>query len=143
MTVIAWDGRTLAADKRGTNCGWVFPVTKIHSANGCLVGISGNLARGLERLAWFASNATIADYPRQDDGDSGYLFVVRPDRTIAQYEQTGHPIIMECPTAAAGSARDFALAAMACGKTAREAVEVACALSSACGNGVDTLTFDP
>ena len=35
--------------------------------------------------------------------------------------------------------RDFALAAMHLGKSAREAVEVACALDVFCGNGIDTL----
>jgi ATP-dependent protease HslVU (ClpYQ) peptidase subunit len=40
---------------------------------------------------------------------------------------------------ATGSGRDYALAAMHCGKTAREAVEIACLFETGCGNGVDEL----
>lgn len=38
-----------------------------------------------------------------------------------------------------GSGRDFAIAAMHCGKTAREAVEIASLYENGCGNGVDVL----
>jgi hypothetical protein len=74
MTVIVWDGKTLAADKQ----------------------MGG-------------------DYPR----------------TVT--EDAHHAI---------GSGRDFAAAAMYLGKTAREAVEVAMALTGFCGHGVDTLEFE-
>ena len=42
--------------------------------------------------------------------------------------------------AAWGSGRDFALTAMHLGKSAREAVEIACLFENGCGNGVDVLT---
>lgn len=77
MTVIAWDGKTLAADKRVGYGNMHRTTTKIRRVGDALVGCSG----------------------------SGSL----------------------------------AVAAMHLGKSAREAVEIACLYDMNCGNGIDTL----
>jgi hypothetical protein len=46
MTVIVWDGKTLAADKQATQADLKRKVTKIHRLRGHLVGVSGDWDRG-------------------------------------------------------------------------------------------------
>ena len=85
-----------------------------------------------------------ADFPpsQRDKDDWAGMLVILRDRRIARYERTPYPVFYEDETFAIGCGRDFALAAMHLGKTAREAVEVAIALDSGCGNGIDALTLD-
>lgn len=46
---------------------------------------------------------------------------------------------MDMPFWAAGSGADYAMGAMAAGKDAKEAVEIACRFDINCGLGVDVL----
>jgi hypothetical protein len=144
MTVIAWDGKTLAADKRATNGTLYRTVTKIFRVGDCLVGYAGDPAFGNEMCAWLRAGEKIADFPtgQRDKDDWAGTLVIRSNGVIQKYERTPYPITFEDKHHAIGCGRDFALAAMYLGKTAREAVEVTCALDSGCGNGVDTLTLE-
>lgn len=53
MTVIAWDGRTLAADKRVSFQGLSATATKIARVNGCLVAMCGDGTAAEQMLDWF------------------------------------------------------------------------------------------
>ena len=53
MTIIAWDGKTLAAGKASTNCGYRRTCTKIFRVPGGLVGFAGNGSRAMALLEWF------------------------------------------------------------------------------------------
>lgn len=143
MTVVAWDGKTLAADKRACNGTLYRTVTKIFRVGQCLVGYAGDPAFGEAMRAWIAAGEKLKDFPdcQRDKDDWTGTLVIRPNGTIQKYERTPYPITFEDQHHAIGCGRDFALAAMYLGKTAREAVEVAIALDSGCGNGVDTLEF--
>lgn len=141
MTVIAWDGKTLAADKRACIGSMIRTTTKIFRVGDCLVGYSGEACFGEQMVAWFKAGAKVDDFPaaQRDKDDWCGLLVIHPDGKIAKYERTPYPLCFEDGQFAFGSGRDYALAAMYCGKTAAEAVEVTCALDNGCGNGVDTL----
>jgi 20S proteasome alpha/beta subunit len=143
MTCVAWDGVTLAADKRATCSGYPATVTKIARApTGELVGTSGDSDAGRALIAWFLAGAIPEQFPdnRGDDGcHRARLLVISPGPRITIYEAMPHPITIEDKFFAMGSGRDHALAVMYLGRTARKAVEVACALDTGCGNGIDTL----
>jgi hypothetical protein len=144
MTTIAWDGTTLAADKRATTSGMIFTVTKIFRVRGCLVGAAGDFDRIMESIAWFAAGADPAKLPphhRSNDDFVG-LLVIWPNGLIEKYERGPVPYKIESPFFAIGSGRDFAMAAMHMGRNSVEAVEVALALDSGSGNGIDTMTFE-
>ncbi len=144
MTVIAWDGKTLAADKAGTNCGYARTVTKIYSVPGGIVGFSGDGSRAMELLAWFRAGRVVADYPKfQEDADTavGNIFIAEDGRSLT-YLHSAYPELHEDKFNAIGAGRDYALAAMYLGFSATRAVEVACALDVNCGNGIDTLTLE-
>jgi ATP-dependent protease HslVU (ClpYQ) peptidase subunit len=141
--VIAWDGRTLAADKladrgvRGT-------VTKIRRIGGCLVGCAGNAARAEHLMAWFAAGGGAATFPNWQDDKEEFvdMVVITPEREVHHYQRSAYPIRYAERQFAEGSGRDFAIAAMHLGYDARRAVEVACELDPRCGQGIDTLTLE-
>lgn len=142
MSVVCWDGHTLAADKRATLGSLIRTTTKIRRIGEFLCGYSGDAAQGEEMLAWFARGAIASEFPasqRDKDDWAGLLVIGRG--SITRYERTPYPLHYEDVQFAIGSGRDFALAAMHCGKTAREAVEIACIFDNGCGNGVDALEF--
>lgn len=146
MTVIAWDGKTLAADKR---MGTEYPrlTTKIHCTptGDELVGICGFMDHGLHLFQWYIQGRDPATFPtlQADEEKNSELIIIRPDRTIWSLRGAPLPFRIENETHAVGSGRDFAAAAMYLGHSAREAVEVAIALCGSCGGGIDTLELTP
>lgn len=145
MTVIAWDGKTLAADRRSVVNGTIRSVTKIsrHPSRRELMAISGSLVDGLEVQNWYVSGGAPDSFPatcRQAD-NFARLIVISADG-VRCYEGAPIPIKFDDKRNAFGSGCDFAMAAMHMGCDAKQAVEVACALSSECGDGIDTLTLE-
>jgi 20S proteasome alpha/beta subunit len=141
MTVIAWDGKTLAADRQSTDVGLRRSVTKISRAgDGSLMGAAGqsHICRALR--AWYDAGARPEDFPDKDK--TSHLLVISTKGEMRVYD--GHPVpaVFEVERMAIGSGRDYAEAAMFLGKTAREAVEVACHFDNGCGNGIDTLELE-
>lgn len=142
MTILAFDGTTLAADKRAVNNGLRRTVTKIFRVDDKLVGFAGDLANGLELVEWVRAGCIISNYPKsQEDKDSWDTLVVIDADGLRVYETRPYAIKFEDPFWACGSGRDYALAAMYLGKNAAEAVEIAGHFEISCGNGVDTLTL--
>lgn len=142
MTAVAWDGTTLAADKRATNCGIVFTVTKVFRVGDRLVGFSGSAAQIGRYLAWMRDGFDPKTYPAQEKDDTCYALCVHSSGLVERYEWTGYPVVVEEKQHAMGSGRDFALAAMHLRCDARQAVAVAALFCCDVGNGVDALTFD-
>jgi len=141
MTVIAWDGKSLCADKRGVANGWKFTITKIFKIEEGLVGIDGNADIGIQLIEWFKEGANPKDYPEVQKNDDRYahMLLITPEKKILKYERQPYPILIEEPFCASGCGRDFALAALSLGKSSREAVELASRFDTGCGNGIDEL----
>lgn len=143
MTVIAWDGKTLAADKRCVNNGYSGGVvTKIHRWSGGLCAFSGDLDVGVQMVEWLQNGAKREDYPKLQADNLACFMVIYNDGRVARYERVPVPMFFEAEQQAMGSGRDYALAAMHLGHGAVRAVEVACTLDSGCGNGIDTLELE-
>ena len=146
MSVIAWDGKMLAADRRaGTSC--PRSVTKIRrAANGNLMGASGNAQGDQELMRWYDLGADPITFPATqrlaDENYSMLLVIERGSNRIMQYCGYPTPAVFEDAQFAMGSGRDFALMAMLLGKTARDAVILTSELCAECGNGYDMLEFD-
>lgn len=140
MTVIAWDGKTLAADKLANYNGLKRVVTKIQRIDDLLVAASGNAWAANEAFAWVKRGRKPEEYPAcQRDKDDWALLLVVERRQILVYERSPYPTTIEEGVFAMGGGRDFALAAMHMGADARRAVEVASHFCPDCGLGVDTL----
>lgn len=145
MTVIAWDGTTLAADRACDIGGIISEVTKIRRLDGALIALAGDGTRLEQFAAWLAAGGDPAAYPKRPENNQSVCVVIaRIDGKvrIQRFEATGYPMEIESAFYADGAGRDVALAAMHCGKSAHDAVLLACKLTSYCGNGVDVLELD-
>jgi hypothetical protein len=141
MTVIAWDGKTMAADKRTTDCGLPRTSTKIIRAEGgALLGACGDSSMCRALRAWWMAGADTENYPDKDKTSS--LLVVTRGAKVLLYWDGPFPVETEEKFTAVGSGRDYAIAAMHFGQTAEDAVRLACIYDTGCGNGVDVLTLE-
>lgn len=143
MTVIAWDGTSLAADKMTDFGGLHATTTTVQRIRGCLVAGCGNAALVRELQAWFADGAEPARFPaaQRDLKECCSLLVVQPGGVLLQYENGPFPLVLEKRHWAIGSGRDFAMMAMHLGKSARQACELTAELCNTCGNGVDSMVL--
>ena len=145
MTVIVWDGKTLAADKQATNSGLKMTCTKLRRVNGCLIGVSGDFDLAQTTVKWFADGADPEKFPKHQETDDKWvgLVCITPDKRVLKYERSPYPMeYTEMEFFAVGSGRDYALGALAMGADAVTAVEVASRFDNGCGLGVDVLTHE-
>lgn len=128
MTTIAFDGKNVVADglacRGDTKLEW--PVQKLVIVGDTLFGACGHRAYLRSFIDWWTPDGSNPDgFPKFGDGAKDTTFIVWFAGQCFSYHADG-PFFDECrPPMAWGSGRDFALAAMACGKSAREAVEIA------------------
>ena len=95
-------------------------------------------------MAWLERGAKPDEFPttqRDVDLYAGTL-VIEPDGRLLKYERGPYPMNFLDTQTAIGSGGDFARAAMACGRTAAQAVEMAALFDSGTGNGIDTLALE-
>ena len=140
MSVVAWDGEWLAADRQGTSGNLKVQVKKIAwLADDTRVAWVGDLEYGMALVDWYAAGQDPAKWPEfQKDKDNWTrLIVVRPDGTAGEYQQLPVFQPVQEKFMAWGGGRDYAMAAMHLGKNAIEAVEVAQVFDLSCGFGHD------
>lgn len=142
MTTIAFDGKTIAADGRET-IGWRIvrdDYKKIHECMGYVFAFSGKAAFIDPLINWVVSGADPKDYPADKDADRGTsIFVVRPDGVVLLYPSGIAYATVAAVPFAMGNGCEFALGAMRAGKSAREAVEIACTFDVASGGVIQTV----
>lgn len=140
MSTVAWDGKTLAADRQSTQGDLAGVCNKIYQlATGELVAWVGMRCAGEVMMRWYTEGADLKAYPSfQSNNDLNcHFIVISVDGTAHEYSQ--HPVAMlrsQKPWAW-GSGRDFALGAMAMGANATQAVKVASQFDINTGMGVD------
>ena len=146
MTVIAWDGKTLAADRLHDDSGLARACTKIHKHGDIMVAGAG-AARSIQAMRdWIVGGMDKAKFPSEHlVEEAGYhspVWVIYRSGTVVKFENSPYPTVIEDLVFTEGSGRDYALGAMAMGADAKTAVEVACRYDIRCGRGIDVLTFD-
>lgn len=140
MTTIAWDGKTLVADRQLTSNGVRFETTKAHRlSDGSLFASCGALENNAAVRHWLNGGNDKPVMGKDDDFDG---VLIKPDGTAWILNKNLHLIAIESPYFATGSGRDFALLAMHMGKTAREAVALAAELDIWTGMEVTELTVE-
>jgi hypothetical protein len=144
MSVVAWDGKTVAADKRAclfdaamkTTKAWLMP-------GGIIVATTGERGFGLAMVDWWSAGALAATWPPfQATDDWARLIVFEPGQDPYTYERQPVRQVVEDPFMAWGSGRDFAMGAMAMGANARQAVAIASQFNVYCGNGIDEFSVE-
>jgi len=154
MTTVAWDGKTLAADSLGDQNGLRMPTTKLHCgvlADGVpfILGAAGETAWASMLLHWVRTltvgTLRTEKYPHQcndgpDRNDPHALLVVGGLGVL--YKVGPMLVRLERDFHAVGSGRDYAIAAMHLGKTAEEAVSIACEFDCYSAGPVKTVTLE-
>jgi hypothetical protein len=137
VTTIVWDGRSLVADRQLTTSGCRFQTTKAHRLpDGSLFASCGAVEPAAIVLRWLREGG---EKPTLDKDSDFEGVLVKPDKTVWVLYKQLEPVPIESPCYATGSGRDFALAALQMGKTAKEAVLLACELDIWSGMGITEL----
>jgi len=137
MTVIAWDGKTLAADKQATFGGTPVPFTKLFRSGAEMIGCSGSVSESLQFVEWYRKGEPADSKPAVEDG---FAALVVQNGKLYRYEKQLVALPMDVTIWGAGSGADYAIGAMAAGCSAVEAVEIACRFDIHCGLGIDSIT---
>ena len=145
MTTIAWDGKTLAADRRQT-LGSNEPqtTTKIAAYGDYFMGASGGTAAAKAMLDWAIRGCRAGEFPTGQSGDDWARTVVinTKTRNVHIYERVSIPIQISTRFYATGSGCEYALGAMAAGADARQAVLIAARFDMYTGDGVDSFSLE-
>lgn len=145
MSVVAWDGKTLAADRQATSCGLRTATHKARRlANGEVIAWVGDKDYGQALALWYERGRDAAAWPEfQNDKDDWSRLIVAGESGVRTYERQPIELVDLDAIQAWGSGRDYALGAMAMGADAAEAVQVACRFDANCGMGVDIFPVLP
>ena len=98
MSVVAWDGKTLAADKLGLYGCVTSATTKLFdSNNGGAVAFVGTLENGLALVDWYMRGANKDEWPdsQKDDNNWSVLIVAEPGVAVHFYERLPFPQQLE------------------------------------------------
>lgn len=142
MTTIAFDGETLASDRKmgdRYNVQKIFKVPQGYAA-GC-----GDYDYIVEIVEWLANGSdreNLPDLPdKNDDGDAmAEVIVVTPQGKVSWLSWPFlRSVQLSERKVAYGSGGDIALGAMAAGATAKQAVAIACRYDPNTGQGIDAI----
>lgn len=111
-----------------------FGMKKIFRVKNMIVGYSGEMALGTQFIKWLSGKG---DKPKFTDDDSFSAIVIKKGKCY-QYDKTLIPLYSE-PYAAIGSGAKFAIAAMDCGKCAKDAIKIAKRRDSATGGNIKVI----
>jgi len=137
MTVIAWDGKTLAADKQSVSNGKRSLAQKIIIEKGIIFAISGCIEHFQPLREWYLNGCDVEKYPKFQTTDSWSRLVVVENKVCYWFESQPYKVQVLDEFTAFGSGRDYALGAMAMGADAEKAVLIANMFDIDCGFGVD------
>lgn len=142
MTVIAWDGESLAVDKLACNSGYGSKVKKgKRLSSGEVAACCGDHEHALILVKWYEDGCNPETWPKFQATDDWTRLVIASKNKVKFYEKEPVPQTMDDKFQAWGSGRDYALGAMAAGATAKEAVKIANNLCIYCGKGVDVFSL--
>jgi hypothetical protein len=148
MTVLVFDGQTLAADTLACSTGGRRRyMSKIgRASNGDLMAGEGGAVGVCQLLAWYAAGGEPKAFPAdvQKPDDWAGLWVIKKDSgQVLYFEKGPTPIPWHDKTFASGSGGPFASAALSMGADAFHAVQVAMEHQCDCGGKVEFLELNP
>lgn len=154
MSVIAFDGKMIAADTMSNNGIIRTKTQKLFFFEkpgfNYYVFVCGDLANGLLMIDWFKKKFIVESdfqFPNIDRNSNHATMVVlsvdeNNNKNVLEYSGTHIPIVIQEPIWAYGDGGELALGAMAAGANAKQAVEIACKYSITCGFPIDNCLTD-
>lgn len=142
MSVVVWDGTSLAADRQSIINDMRSTASKICRLPGALGAWVGTHSQGLLLIDWYRDGADPAQWPafQKDKEEWTRLIIVNNKGLVWEYECEPVKILLEDPYMAWGSGAQYAMGALAMGASAKQAVEIANRFCVTCGVGVDVMT---
>jgi len=155
MTTIALDSDlNLASDSLACLNGVKsqHPFQKVWNIDNYLIGVAGGYAEALvfvDYLSKLIEHNCVQSYteleipkPVVDYLDDFFAIMVSPKGEVLFWESSALSFQTQAPLAI-GSGAPYALAAMECGKTAEEAVAIACKFDPYFGGEIQSVKFEP
>ena len=146
MTVVVWDGETLATDRQASDGSVKWETDKawyvMRDDKPYIVSGVGYLKYIVALREWFTEGANPDKYPFGISDTGAYkitksqLIVVSKDKGLMVYEDTPFPVIRGFTQCAFGDGKEFSYGAWSMGATSSEAVGVTNEHSLHCGKGV-------
>jgi ATP-dependent protease HslVU (ClpYQ) peptidase subunit len=142
MSVVVWDGTTLAADSYGNNGETCFPVTKLWKDDADnLYGAVGGV-QAINLLQEWSKYQGRSNYPEEARLNKATLLVIKKDKYVIRYY--GSPVPIQSPlksVLAIGEGSQYAYGALDMGATAEQAVAVAIKRSVHCNGEPVSITW--
>ncbi len=146
MSVIAWDGKTVAADRQANqdNTRSLIKKLSVVRRTGDILGTVGGVDYGLKLEKWYRAGARHALFPKPKlkDDDATLIVFTRSGR-VFEFTNSPDSVPITDKFQAWGDGSDLAIGAMAMGATAREAVKITCRYKITCGMGVTSYRIAP
>lgn len=145
MSIIVWNGSTIAADRQGTCADMKVTLRKIRVLkSGVVLAWTGAQEQGIALVGWYEAGADRDKWPAFQKGENWTQLIVADANGADLYEREPEPQMVHDEFMAWGSGRDFAMGALAMGADAKTAVEIASRFNVNCGLGCDVITLhDP
>ena len=138
MSVIAWDGKSLAVDKQGTCGDMRLTVKKARMLkNDVVLAWAGDQEQGLVLARWYMDGADISEWPEFQKEEQWTQLIIADGNTICYYETEPEIQRVNDSFMAWGSGRELAMGALAMGANAEQAVNIAIKFNVHCGIGCD------
>jgi len=152
MSIVVWDGTTLAADCAMWLSNVKYKVQKIRKINTrgifphALVGAVGTpsfVSAGLRFIESGFLKEARPDYKEYDDikANDVYFILITPEKKVFFFDAMFNATEVFEQRAALGAAAETAIGALDAGATAREAVEICIRRTDYAGLGVEEISF--
>ena len=141
MTTAAWHSKegVLAVDTQVTSANRKFRAHKVaRLTDGGLIAGTGNLAHILKVHRWVQAGMTEGGRPEFEGEGEFECLIVKGDGSVWLLDDEMEPMEVTDEFIAVGSGGPYAVAAMACGKTAAESVQIAARFDAATSEPVET-----
>jgi hypothetical protein len=116
---------------------------KLHRIGDAIVGVAGDAGHTTKFLAWFRRECPADEVGMTLDDDHQFNALVLRPSGLWFYSDCTEPDFVRDQFTAIGAGAEFAIAAMALGKSPREAVALACKLAPSCSPPIDVEILGP
>lgn len=137
MTCIAVKNGIMAADSRVSG-DYITPGVKLQRCPDCIIGFAGDVTEAMVFIDWYQDKRN-----RQPDvgHETNWCALVMFETHIEYWDKSLRGFKLLETIAAIGSGAPLAIGAMDAGKSAKEAVRIACRRDNGCGLPVVTMSL--
>ncbi len=131
---------TMAGDRQASQDSWgVHSVTKVWRIGQNLVGLVGELGKGMQVVEWIRKGYVKDTFPTESMKDGNFIILFWNGTNILTLDEQGFFVPVEETSFAIGSGAMAARGAMKMGADATLAIEVASEIDESTGLGTDTV----